>query len=239
MLTGQVVVFDLDGTLVDSHADIHDALRVALRETPLGQISQAADDQAVEAGCHGLPLERFFALARPGAPDEALSTFVDAYRTYYYAHLLDRTRPFPGVVDGLRRLCGQPGRQLAVATTKMTATARRVIDGLGLGRYFDLVLGSDGLPCKPDPAILLQVYRQLGHAAPDQGRAPPGAMIGDTDHDIAAGRAAGLSTCAVGWSGLPKAVLAAAGPDHHAADFEAVVEWVLTLSETGGSRRLY
>lgn len=220
-----LIVFDLDGTLVDSFADIHDALARALRAVPEGRVSDEEDERAVARGCHGLPLERFFAEARPGAPAGAVPAFIDAYRAHYYQHLLDRTVPFPGVVEGLaqlQRLRADVPLRLAVATTKMTETARRVTDGLGLSGFFDEVLGSDALPCKPDPAILRELFRRLG---------PPrrGLMVGDTDHDVVAGRRAGLRTCAVGWSSQPREVLMAAEPDHHATHFSDVVRLVLQM----------
>lgn len=221
-----LIVFDLDGTLVDSYQDIHDALRYALRRSPAGRVSEEADEAALRAGCHGLPLQRFFALARPGADEAAMAPFIDAYRERYYSHLLDTTRPFPGVSEGLALLREAPVR-MAVATTKMTETARRVTQGLGLHRYFDLVLGSDDLPCKPDPAILHEVSRQLGLPRPHGGLS--GMMVGDTDHDVVAGRRAGLRTCAVGWSYQPREHLLAAEPDHHAVDFAAVVALALSF----------
>lgn len=211
------MVFDLDGTLVDSSEDIHDALRVALAEVDDGRHDPRGDEAAIEAGCHGLPLEVFFARARPGGSAAGLAAFVAAYRRHYHAHLLDRTRPFPGVLEGLRELRARPGLHLAVATTKLTSTAERVVAGLGLAAYFDLVLGSDGIPCKPDPAVIHAVCRGLRLSS------PRGVMVGDTEHDIHAGRAAGLRTCAVGWSELPRERLLHAAPDHVAHSFAEIV----------------
>lgn len=227
-----LIVFDLDGTLVDSFADIHDALRYALAQVPAGRRSTLEDELAVERGCHGLPLERFFAQARPGAPAGAMDAFINAYRQHYYQHLLDRTVPFPGVVEGLERLrraAAGARLRLAVATTKMTDTARRVTDGLGLSGYFDEVLGSDALPCKPDPAILQELFRRLG--APRRGL-----MVGDTDHDVVAGRRAGLRTCAVGWSSQPQEILMAAEPDHHATHFSDVVDLALQMADAAAPK---
>src|ERR1700712_4719392 len=93
-----VVIFDLDGTLVDSSRDIHESLRVALDEVADGRLSLAADAEALQLGAHGLSLEIFFRGARPEGSDAGLLALVAAYRKHYYAHLLDHTRPFPGVV---------------------------------------------------------------------------------------------------------------------------------------------
>src|SRR5258708_5187606 len=98
--------FDLDGTLVDSHADIPAALVRALEEVRPGDAER--DERALGAGGRGLPLEEFFALARPAphpSSDEASRRgFIDAYRRYYHAHLLELTRPFAGVVETLAAL---------------------------------------------------------------------------------------------------------------------------------------
>lgn len=224
-----LVVFDLDGTLVDSARDIHASLAYALEQVRDGHESTEADEAALREGIHGQPLEPFFRRARPRATADAMPRFIKAYRAHYHDHLLDYTRPFKGVEDGLHAL-GQlrsefqalhpeHSLRLAVATTKLTLTARRVVTELGLHPHFDFVLGSDGLPTKPDPAVLYAVFAQLGKPSWSL-------MVGDTDYDILAGRAAGMRTCAVGWSELPHERLAAAQPDHHLHEFAEVVSLV-------------
>lgn len=243
-----LVVFDLDGTLVDSIGDINAALRVALRAVDDGRMSHDADEEALRRGAHGQPLEGFFRSARPSSGHEAVKAFIAAYRQHYHAHLLDTTQPFPGVREGLGRLAalreksrradGTPQLHLAVATTKLTATARRVVMELGLGEFFDWVQGSDGLKVKPDPQVLHVTMQALGHAPTARGPAqaadgvtgvPPrpwGLMVGDTEFDILAGRAAGLATCAVAWSEIPRDRLMQAEPDHLAAEFAHIVDLV-------------
>lgn len=229
-----LIAFDLDGTLVDSSRDIHAALAYALAEIPDGKQSAAADEAALHVDCHGQPLEPFFLMARPHAGEDAMPRFIKAYRAHYHTHLLDYTRPFPGVEEGLRALAalreevaarrGSAGRalHLGVATTKLTRTARRVVDELGLGGHFDCVLGSDGLKAKPDPAVLFALFSQLGSTA----RSARSLMVGDTDYDVLAGRAAGLRTCAVGWTLIARERITAASPDHHVTEFAEVVELV-------------
>jgi pyrophosphatase PpaX len=96
-----------------------------------------------------------------------------------------------------------------VATTKKTLTAERVVAGLGLAAYFDLVLGTEEpLRHKPAPDLLLECARLLG-CAPARGL-----MVGDTERDVLAGRAAGMRTCGVTWG-----VLGADGLTPHAPDF--------------------
>ena len=237
-----MVIFDLDGTLVDSSHDIHGSLRVALKEIDDGRTSLAADEEALRLGAHGQPLDWFFRRARPQGSDAGLLAFIAAYRLHYHEHLLDNTRPFPGVAEGLGRLAelrarclqpdGAPRLRLAVATTNLTATARRVVEELGMAEFFDWVQGSDGLRVKPDPQVLHVTMQALGRphgAVPSLAGQPPaswGLMVGDTDYDILAGRAAGLMTCAVAWSELPRERLLSAAPDHFAAEFAHVVDLV-------------
>lgn len=231
-----VVVFDLDGTLVDSSRDIHIALEVALRRVPTDQDSPAADAEALRHGAHGQTLEQFFSTARPRLGPEGMAALIAAYRQHYYEHLLDHTRPFPGVREGLAALRqlqersrgpgSEPRLRLCIATTKLTATARRVTEGLGLIECFDHVLGSDGLRAKPDPAVVHAVFARLGRAPGIVADRHWDVMVGDTDYDMLAGRAAGLRTCAVGWSELPRERLLLTRPDHLAHSFAEVVELI-------------
>ena len=247
MSTDFTVIFDLDGTLVDSSGDIHAALRVALHEVADGRHSHEADQEELRLGAHGLALDGFFRRVRPRGSDAGMRAFVAAYRQHYHSHLLDTTRPFPGVVEGLTHLAqlrartrhpdGTPRLRLAVATTKLTATARRMVTELGLGEFFDWVQGSDGLRVKPDPQVLHVTLEALGRGAADPSgtggesaatREPRwGLMVGDTEFDILAGRAAGMRTCAVAWSEIPRARLLDAAPDHFAESFTHIVELVM------------
>jgi HAD superfamily hydrolase (TIGR01509 family) len=208
-----LICFDLDGTLVDSTADIRAALVHALEAVP--PANARADEHALGSAGLGLPLEEFYALARP-APHPAAGKhgrqrFVDAYREHYHANLLNRTRPFPRVVETLAMV--EPlrarGLRTAVATTKRTATAERVLTGLGLAGHFDLVLGTEEpMPHKPAPDLLLACAERLDR---DPRR---GLMVGDTERDLLAGRAAGMLTCGVTWG-----VLGADGLTPHAPDW--------------------
>jgi len=212
-----LVCFDLDGTLVDSTADIRSALEHALGA--VGPRDPAREEVALGSAGLGLPLEEFFALARPGGDAASCRRFIDAYRSHYHSHLLDRTRPFDGVVETLARLTPlrAAGLRTAVATTKKTDTARRVVAGLGLADYFDAVLGTDGIPHKPAPDLLFLAARTVARP-PEEGL-----MIGDTDRDLHAGRAAGMKTCAVGWGVLGHEGLRPHGPDYLISRFEELL----------------
>jgi phosphoglycolate phosphatase len=209
----ELVCFDLDGTLVDSAADIRAALVHALAAVPPSDAR--LDEHALGCAGLGLPLDELYALARPAPHPQAHADggrrFIDAYRAYYHAHLLARTRAFPGVAETLAMVkpLRAAGLRAAVATTKKTLTAERVLAGLGLAEAFDLILGTEGpMPHKPAPDLLLECARRL---ARDPVR---GLMVGDTERDVLAGRAAGMRTC-----GVTYGVLGVEGLTPHAPDF--------------------
>lgn len=212
VLKYELICFDLDGTLVDSSADIRAALVQALAAVPPADVR--LDEHALGCAGLGLPLEEFYALARPAphpaATPEGYRLFVDTYRSYYHANLLAQTRPFPGVEETLAMVepLRAAGLRTAVATTKRTQTAERVLAGLGLRDHFDLVLGTEPpMPHKPAPDLLLACARRLDR---DPRR---GLMVGDTERDVLAGRAAGMRTC-----GVTYGVLGAEGLTPHAPD---------------------
>jgi phosphoglycolate phosphatase len=209
----ELVCFDLDGTLVDSAGDIRAALVHALATVPPSDVR--LDEHALGCAGLGLPLEEFYALARPAphplAHDEGRRRFIDAYRSHYHAHLLDQTTPFAGVAATLELVkpLRAAGLRTAVATTKKTLTAERVLAGLGLAQHFDLILGTEApMPHKPAPDLLLACAQRLDR---DPAR---GLMVGDTERDVLAGRAAGMRTC-----GVTYGVLGAEGLTPHAPDF--------------------
>jgi phosphoglycolate phosphatase len=208
----ELVIFDLDGTLVDSRDDIAAALNAALAE--VGHRPRPIEEIAPRIG---EPLDAIFGRWLPAKSPGLLADAVAAYRRFYFDHCACSSALFPGVRDCLERLA--PIR-LAIATTKSTRQAVRVCGQLDLERHFALVQGSDGIAHKPDPAVVRAVLARLGIS--------PGAawMVGDTPMDVEAGRAAGCSTCAVTWGNGARAALAAASPDllvDHPAQIEAAL----------------
>jgi len=209
----ELICFDLDGTLVDSTADIRAALVHALAAVPPSDVR--LDEHALSCAGLGLPLDEFYALARPAphplAGADGRRSFIDAYRSYYHAHLLDKSRAFDGVAETLELVkpLRAAGLRTAVATTKKTITAERVLGGLGLAHHFDLILGTEEpMPHKPAPDLLLACARRLDRDA------RRGLMVGDTERDVLAGRAAGMRTC-----GVTYGVLGAEGLTPHAPDY--------------------
>jgi len=196
MTRRSAIVFDLDGTLVDSLDDILDSFLAAFDSMGLPRPDRAAARALV-----GRPLTEMYS---PFAPAEALASLVSAYREHYPRHFVKRTRPFPGVVDLLSRL-GAHGYTRVVATTKRPDAAHALVEAVGLGGLLDHVQGTDGFPHKPAPDVILRSLAAVGASGEW--------MVGDTVSDIEAGRAAGLKTYAVTWGTHGAEALSRARPD--------------------------
>lgn len=201
-----LLILDLDGTLVDSFADIRASLEVAFQAVDI-----TPPERVLELSRRGVPLETYYghAVGRdPGSSQERerFAAFVSAYRDHYIAHQV-HSRVYPGVVDTLLALRAQ-GLVLAVGTNKHTDVARSVLQALDLARHLDVIQGAEEVARKPDPAILGLIARQTGIGL---DRA---AMVGDTDMDMRAARSAGCTAIAVTYGGWSRTELAALGPDH-------------------------
>jgi phosphoglycolate phosphatase len=202
-----LLLFDLDGTLIDSVADIataSNALRAEYRLTPLPVATVA---RFVGSGVE--KLVRQLLAEREGV---ALADAVAHYRRAYERHCLDQTRPYPGVPETLdllrRRLPSPPPSALAVISNKPEGFSRHILDGLGLLAKFDLVVGGDTVkPTKPDPAPLIHVMQKLGVTPQETW------MVGDSPGDIRAGRAARCHTAAVTYGLRTREELEREGPD--------------------------
>ncbi len=180
-----LVVFDLDGTLVDSRKDIADAANDLILECGGARLSDNAIGLMVGEGAAVL-VARAFTAARVPQPPDALPRYLRLYEQ----RLLLHTRPYEGTEATLASL--QSRFTLAVLTNKPIKAARQILAGLDLARYFDdaLVLGGDGPHArKPDPQGLLQLVAASGAIA---GRA---LMVGDSVIDYRTSRAAGASAC--------------------------------------------
>jgi phosphoglycolate phosphatase len=204
----RLVVFDLDGTLVDSVDDLHASVNHALAAVGLPPRSLDEVRGFVGEGARLL-------LARAVSPaDQLLEPALAAWRPHYEAHCLDRTRPYPGVAALLAS--AGAGRTLAVLTNKPGPMARKILAGLGLLPRFAAVVGGDEAPRKPDPTGLRELMARAG-ATPAET-----ILVGDSRVDVATGRAAGVPVVAVTW-GLGRAEdLAAAGASTLVADAAAL-----------------
>lgn len=200
----RAIVFDLDGTLVDSLPDIVWSFRAAFDDGGLPVPSDAQVRALI-----GAPLEDMAATFLDDPV--AIEGVCDAYRRIYPQHFTDRTEPFPGVLDVLSDLRAA-GFRTAIATTKRTSMAERLVEAVGLASWIDHVQGTDGFPHKPAPDVVHAALAALG--------ARGTWMVGDTVTDLQAGRAAGLSTYGVSWGTHPAERLADAEPDVLEPDLE-------------------
>jgi len=200
----RLVVFDLDGTLVDSARDIAAAVNAALAQlqpgtppVPLERVIGFVGEGA------GVLVERVLRhQGSPLAPAAVLPVYLESYRE----RLLDTTRLYPGVEQALAELAAA-GSALAVLTNKPGELSRTILDGLGVARRFARIWGAGDVAArKPDPAGLLALLAELGAAAGDSW------LVGDSPTDVQAARAAGVRVAGVSW-GFDQAALLAAGPD--------------------------
>ena len=195
------LLFDLDGTLVDTGDDLTASVNHTLAQDGHGALDRS---QVLEILGDGAPVmvQRAYALRGVEMPADALTR----YRAHYRQHCLDATRPYPGVLDLLRRLASD--RVIAVATNKPTAFAEQVVEGLGLGRFVHTIVGPERAGCrKPDADFLRQTLALVGR---EPGEA---VMIGDSPTDVAAGHQAGTAAIAVLWGYRDRQQLEASGPD--------------------------
>jgi len=190
------VVFDLDGTLVDSLGDIVTTFVAAFDN--VGLPAPTRDDVRALVGG---PLEEMYAAF---APAEAVPALTADYRANYPLNYRATSRPYPGVVDLLTAL-GANGHTRVVATTKRSDVARRFVAAMGLTDLLDHVQGTDDFPHKPAPDVIHRALAAVG--------ARGSWMVGDTVTDVQAGKAAGLRTYAVSWGTHDAATLATAEPD--------------------------
>ena len=205
------VLFDLDGTLADTAADIALALEEACRDVGVTM------RQPVRSLVDGSPLEEIFAVLSPGAEPAAFERFASSYRARYLANGHRLTRIFPGVIDTLEALTLlRPRPRLGVATARRAEAARGLCVDMGLARYFDTIEGSGGTAMAPKPAPDLPLTISfLWQMRPERIL-----FVGDTVRDVLAGRAAGMQTAAVLYGLGDREAIAAAKPDHLLEDIE-------------------
>jgi len=206
----RAVVFDLDGTLVDSAADLALAVNFALRGLGLPERPEAEIVGFVGEGAAKL-------VERAVAPRlDLLEPGLALWWEHYRAHLLDRTRLYPGIAELLR----DARLPMAVHTNKPGDLARQILVGLGVADRFAEVLGGDEAPRKPDPAGTRALLARMGVA-------PAEALyVGDSVVDLELARAVPMPLVTVTWGLVPEARLRAAGAVELVRSAEALRPWV-------------
>jgi len=194
----QLVIFDLDGTLIDSRLDLVHSVNAALRH--IGR-TELPDDVIASYVGDGAPVLIQRALGGE-VPDEALvRKGLEFFLSYYRAHKLDHTTVYPGVAEALAAI-QSPGngsaRKLAVLSNKPVVPSKAIVDALGLGPFFSQVYGGNSFATKkPDPEGARKLLEENGvqpqHAA----------IIGDSHVDVNTGRNAGMVTIGVTYGFAP------------------------------------
>jgi len=219
----KLVIFDVDGTLVDSQADILSAMGLAFESEGL-----IPPTRAQTLGVVGLSLDVLMPLIAPDADAETQTRLVQAYKNAYMTLRKEKSSrvssPFyPGAKSVLETLHAQPETLLGVATGKSKRGLDKLIEGHGLEGMFVTQQTADFHPSKPNPAMLLQALKDTGLDAVDA------VMIGDTSFDMEMARAAGIPGIAVSWGYHPAEQLSAA--KHFIDTFEALPALLDTIWE--------
>lgn len=197
----RLLVFDLDGTLVDSKTDLANSVNHTLQTFGIEPLPHPTIFRYVGNGATQL-IRRSLGPHREETLPDALRLFLD----HYGRHLLDTTVPYPGVEESLREHSGR--YEMAVLTNKPVEMTREILDGLSLSRHFGDVRGGDSFGSKkPDPEGLLSILDARA-ASPAESL-----MVGDSLNDVLAGRGAGTATCGVTYG------LGADGFAEHPPDF--------------------
>lgn len=187
----QLVLFDLDGTLIDSVPDIARAVDRTLLALGLPPAGAHRVRGWVGRGSRRLIAESLRAAGRAEPPEALLDTALAHYLEDYLADCVRDTQPFPGARELLRAL-GGAGVACACVTNKPEAITRRILDGLGLAAAFGCVVGGDsGAGVKPAPGPLQRAMAAIGAGAAET------VMVGDSRHDVEAARAAAVPVVCV------------------------------------------
>jgi phosphoglycolate phosphatase len=195
----ELLIFDLDGTLIESKWDIADSVNLTLRELGVPERPQEEIFGFVGDGVKKL-LRLAVGEANQALYDEALRVF----RGHYLTHCLDRTKFYPGIEPMLSHFAD---KCKAVATNKSIEYTKVILNGLGSHHFSYVVGGDNGFGLKPDPGMIAHIMKQLGVGAERT------VLIGDSTNDINGGHNAGIRVCAVGYGMGNRERMAACDPD--------------------------
>jgi phosphoglycolate phosphatase len=197
-----LVVFDLDGTLVDTAPDLINALNFVLNREGLPPVPLHTARNMIGAGARRL-LERGLELEGRATSPADITRLTADFIDHYAAHIADESRPFEGLEDALDQLSGR-GYRFAVCTNKLEWLSKLLLDRLGLSQRFSAICGADTFGIsKPDPAILQQTVARAG------GQISATIMVGDAGPDVGVARRAGVPVIGVefGYTEVPMADL--------------------------------
>lgn len=182
------LIFDLDGTLIDTKADLAAATNFMLSALALPTLTMGQVERLVGEGARVL-VERALGSQRADLVPRGFALFME----YYTVHLLDHTQPYSGIPELLAAAHAQ-GSTLSVLTNKPEAPSRAILTGLGLADFFGFLVGGDTLSArKPDPQGVRYLQQLTGIDLAET------VLIGDSRIDVETGRAASITTCGVTW----------------------------------------
>jgi phosphoglycolate phosphatase len=188
----ELVIFDLDGTLIDSRLDLVHSVNAALRHIERPELP---DDVIASYVGDGAPILIQRALGAEAADKDLVRKGLEFFLSYYREHKLDHTTVYPGIPEALaaiRSSANGTPRNLAVLTNKPVNPSRVIVEALGLGQYFSQVYGGNSFVTKkPDPEGARKLLEEHG-VTPEQA-----AIVGDSYVDVRTGRNAGLWTVGV------------------------------------------
>jgi phosphoglycolate phosphatase len=197
----ELLIFDLDGTLIDSKTDLVLSVNATREQMGMGPLSPEVVSSYVGRGVSVL-IRRSLG---EGATEADIEKATEIFLRYYREHMLDHTVTYDGVREGLEQLNGRCN--MAVLTNKPVNFSRAILDGLGVARHFSFIYGGNSFAQKkPDPVGVFTLMQDLKASAPGT------MMVGDSDTDILTGRNAGVWTCGVTY-GLAPHTLKTTRPD--------------------------
>ena len=211
-----LLIFDLDGTLIDSTLDLVHSVNAARGLMSLPPISEKLVSSYVG---NGAPVLMRRALG-PEASEDDVRRALEYFLGYYREHMLDNTKLYPGVQEALDRLL-EGGEKMAVLTNKPVRFSKAIVDGLGLSKHFFQIYGGNSFAQKkPDPIGVETLIQEAGAARERT------IMVGDSAVDVRTARNAGVVACGVTW-GLQPETLELDPPDFVISEMRELSERVL------------
>lgn len=190
MTARPAILFDLDGTLVDTAPDLIVALNVALKTAGVAPVDMGTLRVIVGQGARRM-IERGLLIGGVAPAEDDLDRLVGVFLEHYRGNVAARSRPFPGAVEALEDLAAA-GFRLGVCTNKFEALSVQLLDSLGLSHHFSAIAGADTFSMrKPDGRHLLNTLERMG------GAGAPAVMVGDSETDVLAARSAGVPVIGV------------------------------------------
>ncbi len=221
-MSALTIVFDLDGTLIDTAPDLAETLNVILGRQGLAPVPYDKARAMIGFGARHM-IETALAHERRAASTGEIDRMFNDFIVHYAAHVADRSQPFPGLTEALDHLAAK-GFILAVCTNKLEGLSRLLLDALGLTQRFAAICGQDTFGIqKPDPEVLRRTIAMAG------GNPARAIMVGDSATDINTAKAAGIPVITVdfGYTDIPVAQL---GPDRVIGHYRELADAVSALS---------